>query len=142
MAPLTVQPSARGTLPPQATNLLQSLELQVHNVQSPQYYLLTLHKLQMKMLKMQKHTSVRFFPSVPCAPLNVTFSASLAKVGWNESLLATNYTVYGVTSSGRTKLCMTSMLLCSVTNFSSGQIVVTASNTAGESGDSVPVSGK
>ncbi|XP_026054455.1 uncharacterized protein LOC113040326 [Carassius auratus] len=78
--------------------------------------------------------------TVPCAPLNVTFSASLAKVGWNESLLATNYTVYGVTSSGRTKLCMTSMLLCSVTNFSSGQIVVTASNTAGESGDSVPVS--
>uniref|UniRef100_A0A9J8D0Q5 Fibronectin type III domain-containing protein 7 n=1 Tax=Cyprinus carpio carpio TaxID=630221 RepID=A0A9J8D0Q5_CYPCA len=78
--------------------------------------------------------------TVPCAPLNVTFSASLAEVGWNGSLFATNYTVYGVTSSGRTKLCMTSKLLCSVTNFSSGHIVVTASNTAGESEDSVPVS--
>uniref|UniRef100_A0A672QZ12 Fibronectin type III domain containing 7, related sequence 4 n=1 Tax=Sinocyclocheilus grahami TaxID=75366 RepID=A0A672QZ12_SINGR len=78
--------------------------------------------------------------TVPCAPLNVTFSASSAEVAWNQSLFATNYTVYGVTSSGRTKLCMTSQLLCSVTNFSSGHIVVTASNTAGESEDSVPVS--
>ncbi|XP_016396758.1 fibronectin-like [Sinocyclocheilus rhinocerous] len=78
--------------------------------------------------------------TVPCAPLNVAFSASSAEVAWNQALFATNYTVYGVTSSGRTKLCMTSQLLCSVTNFSSGHIVVTASNTAGESEDSVPVS--
>ncbi|XP_016147370.1 uncharacterized protein [Sinocyclocheilus grahami] len=77
--------------------------------------------------------------TVPCAPLNVTFSASSAVVAWNESLFATNYTVYEVTSSGRTKLCMSSQLLCSVTNFSSGHIVVTAHNTAGESEDSVPV---
>uniref|UniRef100_A0A673KP97 Fibronectin type III domain containing 7, related sequence 4 n=2 Tax=Sinocyclocheilus rhinocerous TaxID=307959 RepID=A0A673KP97_9TELE len=77
--------------------------------------------------------------TVPCAPLNVTFSASSAVVAWNESLFATNYTVYGVTSSGRTKLCMSSQLLCSVTNFGSGHIVVTAQNTAGESEDSVPV---
>ncbi|XP_026061504.1 fibronectin [Carassius auratus] len=77
--------------------------------------------------------------TVPCAPLNVTFSASLAVVAWNESLFAENYTVYGVTSSGRMKLCTTSQLLCSVTNFSSGHIVVTAQNAAGESGDSVPV---
>ncbi len=37
---------------------------------------------------------------------------------------------------------MTSQLLCSVTNFSSGHIVITAQNTAGESEDSVPVVGK
>ncbi len=72
----------------------------------------------------------------------MTFSASSAVVAWNESLFATNYTVYGVISSGRTKLCMTSQLLCSVTNFSSGHIVITAQNTAGESEDSVPVVGK
>ncbi|XP_016319981.1 serine-rich adhesin for platelets-like [Sinocyclocheilus anshuiensis] len=78
--------------------------------------------------------------TVPCAPLNVTFSASSVEVAWKQSLFATNYTVYGVNSSGRTKLCMTSQLLCSVTNFSGGHIVVTASNTAGESEDSVPVS--
>lgn len=72
----------------------------------------------------------------------MTFSASSAVVAWKESLFATNYTVYGVTNSGRTKLCMTSQLLCSVTNFSSGHIVVTAQDTAGESEDSVPVVGK
>ncbi|KAK2900552.1 hypothetical protein Q8A67_008667 [Cirrhinus molitorella] len=77
--------------------------------------------------------------TVPCAPLNVTFSASSAVVAWNEALFATNYTVYGVTSSSRTKLCVTSQHICSVANFSSGHIVVTASNTAGESQDSVPV---
>ncbi|KTF95187.1 hypothetical protein cypCar_00023202, partial [Cyprinus carpio] len=80
--------------------------------------------------------------TVPCAPLNVTFSASSAVVAWNESLFAKNYTVYGVASSGRTNLCKTSQLLCSVTNFSSGHIVVTAQNSAGESEDSVPVVGK
>lgn len=58
VAPPTAQPSARGALPPQATNLLPSLEPQVHSVASPQYYLLTLRKWKMKMLKMQKQTSV------------------------------------------------------------------------------------
>ncbi|XP_077077959.1 uncharacterized protein fndc7rs1 [Siphateles boraxobius] len=77
--------------------------------------------------------------TVPCAPLNVTFSASSAVVAWHESLFATNYTAYGVTSSGRMKLCMTSQLLCSITSFSSGHIVVTAHNDAGQSEDSVPV---
>ncbi|XP_039513478.1 uncharacterized protein fndc7rs1 [Pimephales promelas] len=77
--------------------------------------------------------------TVPCAPLNVTFSASSAVVAWQESLFATNYTAYGVTSSGRMKLCMTSQLLCSITSFSSGHIVVTAHNAAGQSEDSVPV---
>ncbi|XP_051768188.1 uncharacterized protein fndc7rs1 isoform X1 [Ctenopharyngodon idella] len=77
--------------------------------------------------------------TVPCAPLNVTFSASSGVVAWHESIFATNYTTYGVTSSGRTKLCMTSQLLCSITNFSSGHIVVRARNAAGESEDSVPI---
>lgn len=86
--------------------------------------------------------AVPLFPSVPCAPLNVTFTALSAQVAWTESIFATNYTVYGVTSSNRTILCMTSQLLCSVSNFSSGNIVVTACNTAGESEDSVPVLGK
>jgi len=101
----------------------------------------------MKMLKVQIHTYIThlficFFPPVPCAPLNVTFSASSAVVAWQESLFATNYTAYGVTSSGRMKLCMTSQLLCSITSFSSGHIVVTAHNAAGQSEDSVPVLGK
>ncbi|XP_051990921.1 fibronectin type III domain-containing protein 7-like [Xyrauchen texanus] len=77
--------------------------------------------------------------TVPCAPLNVTLSASLSVVSWNQSVFATNYTVYQVTSSGRTKLCMTSQIQCSVTSFGSGRIVVTASNSAGESEDSSPV---
>ncbi|TRY81820.1 hypothetical protein DNTS_000526 [Danionella cerebrum] len=77
--------------------------------------------------------------TVPCAPLNVTFSASLGVVAWNESIYASNYTAYGITPSGRTKLCITSQLHCSVSNFSSGQILVTAQNAAGESEDSLPV---
>ncbi|XP_056336881.1 uncharacterized protein fndc7rs1 [Danio aesculapii] len=77
--------------------------------------------------------------TVPCAPANVTFTASSAQVAWTKSVFATNYTVYGVTSSNRTTLCLTTQLLCSVSNFSSGNIVVTASNAAGESEDSVPV---
>ncbi|XP_051554352.1 fibronectin-like [Myxocyprinus asiaticus] len=77
--------------------------------------------------------------TVPCAPQNVTFSASLSVVTWNQSVFATNYTVYLVTSSSRTKLCMTPQLHCSLTNISSGHIVATASNSAGESEDSSPV---
>ncbi|KAI7809537.1 hypothetical protein IRJ41_010869 [Triplophysa rosa] len=76
--------------------------------------------------------------TVPCAPANVTYSAATT-VAWNASIYATNYTVYGVTFSGRTRLCMTSQLLCSVGNISSGYIVVTASNSAGESEYSLPV---
>nr|XP_009297086.3 uncharacterized protein fndc7rs1 [Danio rerio] len=77
--------------------------------------------------------------TVPCPPSNVTFTASSAQVAWAESVFATNYTVYVVASSNRTTLCMTSQLLCSVSNFSSGNLVVTARNAAGESEDSVPV---
>ncbi|XP_051984556.1 fibronectin type III domain-containing protein 7-like [Xyrauchen texanus] len=77
--------------------------------------------------------------TVPCAPQNVTFSASLSMVTWNQSVFASNYTVYQVTSSSRTKLCMTPMLQCSLANISSGHIVATASNSAGESEDSSPV---
>ncbi|XP_056598960.1 fibronectin type III domain-containing protein 7-like [Triplophysa dalaica] len=79
--------------------------------------------------------------TVPCAPVNVTYSAATT-VAWNASIYATNYTVYGVTFSGRTRLCMTSQLLCSVGNISSGHIVVTASNSAGASEDSLPVLGE
>lgn len=78
---------------------------------------------------------------MPCAPVNVTYSAATT-VAWNASIYATNYTVYGVTFSGRTRLCMTSQLLCSVGNISSGHIVVTASNSAGASEDSLPVLGE
>ncbi|XP_067309533.1 uncharacterized protein fndc7rs1 [Pseudorasbora parva] len=77
--------------------------------------------------------------TVPCAPINVTLSASSAVVTWNESIFAMNYTAYLVNSSGRTKLCMTSQLQCSISNLSSGRIVVTALNAAGESEDSVPI---
>lgn len=85
---------------------------------------------------------VPLFSSVPCPPSNVTFTASSAQVAWAESVFATNYTVYVVASSNRTTLCMTSQLLCSVSNFSSGNLVVTARNAAGESEDSVPVLSK
>lgn len=82
---------------------------------------------------------VSLYP-VPCAPLNVTYTAATT-VAWNASIYATNYTVYGVTTSGRTALCTTSQLFCAVGNISSGSIVVTASNSAGESEDSLPVLG-
>ncbi|XP_065133048.2 uncharacterized protein fndc7rs1 [Paramisgurnus dabryanus] len=74
--------------------------------------------------------------TVPCAPVNVTYTSTT--VEWSASIYATNYTVYQVTPTIRTQLCVTSQLSCAVT--SNGSIIVTARNSAGESQDSLPAS--
>ncbi|XP_076837807.1 fibronectin type III domain-containing protein 7-like [Brachyhypopomus gauderio] len=74
--------------------------------------------------------------TVPCDPASVTFtgSNSSAVLSWNASFFTTLYYVYQITlTGGRTLLCNTSQLSCTVTNINSNLIIVTASNAAGES---------
>ncbi|XP_054458914.1 fibronectin-like [Anoplopoma fimbria] len=73
--------------------------------------------------------------TVPCAPQNVKYTGDRASavLSWNQSLLATRYTVYNVSGAARVKLCNTTGLSCQLTNFDPNTTEVTASNAAGES---------
>ncbi|XP_032422074.1 uncharacterized protein LOC116722071 [Xiphophorus hellerii] len=73
--------------------------------------------------------------TAPCPPSRVTYSgsSSFATVSWSSSVFATTYTLYDNSVSPRKQLCSTAMLSCSLSNVSSSSLVVTASNTAGES---------
>ncbi|XP_023191873.1 uncharacterized protein LOC111608990 [Xiphophorus maculatus] len=73
--------------------------------------------------------------TAPCPPSRVTYSgsSSFATVSWSSSVFATTYTLYDNSVSPRKQLCLTAMLSCSLSNVSSSSLVVTASNTAGES---------
>ncbi|XP_036072425.1 uncharacterized protein LOC112147737 [Oryzias melastigma] len=73
--------------------------------------------------------------TAPCPPSGILFSgnSSFATVSWNMSVFATTYTVYDNSVKPRVKLCNTTTLSCSLSNLVSNNLVVTASNAAGES---------
>ncbi|KAJ8384528.1 hypothetical protein AAFF_G00204430 [Aldrovandia affinis] len=73
--------------------------------------------------------------TAPCPPPSVTYNGDInyAVIAWNASGLATDFTVYKRSSTGRIEVCSTPMLFCQVTNVTLAAIEVTASNSAGES---------
>lgn len=74
-------------------------------------------------------------PTAPCPPTGIVFSgnSSFAKVSWNRTVFATTYTLYDNSVKPRVQLCNTTTLSCSLFNLISNNLVITASNTAGES---------
>ncbi|XP_029309572.1 fibronectin type III domain-containing protein 7-like isoform X2 [Cottoperca gobio] len=82
--------------------------------------------------------------TAPCPPIGVVYSgnSSFATVSWNASVFATTYTVYDNSMTPKAQLCYTAGLSCSLFNIASTNLVITASNTAGESEEtSVPNGG-
>ncbi|KAG5847415.1 hypothetical protein ANANG_G00125810 [Anguilla anguilla] len=73
--------------------------------------------------------------TAPCPPLAVTFSESNTStvLSWNASVFATRYTVYELSSTGRSQVCKTAQLSCTLVSVNRSAIEVTASNSAGES---------
>lgn len=73
--------------------------------------------------------------SAPCPPTEVVFSgnSTSATVSWNTSVFATTYTVYDNSVTPRQQLCSTASFSCSLFNVTSTNLVMTASNAAGES---------
>ncbi|XP_047445276.1 mucin-4-like [Mugil cephalus] len=71
----------------------------------------------------------------PCQPSGVTYSgnSSFATISWDASAYATEYTVYDNGVTPRAQLCNTTGLSCSLSNIASTNLVITASNAAGES---------
>ncbi|KAK5888908.1 hypothetical protein CesoFtcFv8_014958 [Champsocephalus esox] len=80
--------------------------------------------------------------TAPCPPIAVEYSGNntFATVSWNTSVLATSYTVYDNSVTPRSQLCSTAGLSCSLHSITSTDLVITASNTAGDSKEtSVPI---
>ncbi|XP_041804895.1 fibronectin type III domain-containing protein 7-like [Chelmon rostratus] len=73
--------------------------------------------------------------TAPCPPSGVVYSgnSSFATVSWNASVFATTYTVYDDSVAPKAQLCSTAGLSCSLSNIASTNLVITASNMAGES---------
>ncbi|XP_019712180.1 receptor-type tyrosine-protein phosphatase beta-like [Hippocampus comes] len=74
--------------------------------------------------------------TAPCQPSTVLYSSnsSVAKVSWSPSVFATTYTVYKHNISLSSRLCTTSGLACFLLiNIAYSDLLVTASNAAGES---------
>uniref|UniRef100_A0A3B3IE65 Fibronectin type-III domain-containing protein n=2 Tax=Oryzias latipes TaxID=8090 RepID=A0A3B3IE65_ORYLA len=73
--------------------------------------------------------------TAPCPPTGIVFSgnSSFAKVSWNRTVFATTYTLYDNSVKPRVQLCNTTTLSCSLFNLISNNLVITASNAAGES---------
>ncbi|XP_077412087.1 fibronectin type III domain-containing protein 7-like [Vanacampus margaritifer] len=74
--------------------------------------------------------------TAPCQPTMVLYSSndSVAKVSWSPSVFATTYTVYKHNISLGSWLCTTSGLSCFLlANTAHSDLLVTASNSAGES---------
>ncbi|XP_028988094.1 mucin-4-like [Betta splendens] len=73
--------------------------------------------------------------TAPCPPPGVicTSNSSLATVSWSASVFATEYTVYDNSVTPRAKLCNTADLSCSLPYSTCTSLVITASNSAGES---------
>lgn len=76
-----------------------------------------------------------FSLSAPCPPSGVVYTgnSSFATVSWNASVFAVNYTVYDNSITPKVQLCSTAQLSCSLSNISSSDLAITASNAAGES---------
>ncbi|KAM7379233.1 hypothetical protein PAMP_004798 [Pampus punctatissimus] len=82
--------------------------------------------------------------TAPCPPSDVAYSinGSFATISWNASMFATTYTVYDNHVSPKAQLCSTAGLSCSLSNITSTNLLITASNAAGESeAKSVPNGG-
>lgn len=62
-----------------------------------------------------------------------TGNSSFVTVSWNASVLATMYTVYDNSVAPKVQLCTTAGLSCSLANIASTNLLITASNAAGES---------
>ncbi|KAK5919428.1 hypothetical protein CgunFtcFv8_023324 [Champsocephalus gunnari] len=80
--------------------------------------------------------------TAPCPPIAVEYSGNntFATVSWNTSVFATSYTVYDNSVTPRSQLCSTAGLSCSLHSITSTDLVITASNTAGDSKEtSVPI---
>ncbi|XP_054624499.1 uncharacterized protein LOC129177418 [Dunckerocampus dactyliophorus] len=74
--------------------------------------------------------------TAPCPPMNVIYSndSLVTTVSWDPSVFATTYSVYTQTVSLSSQLCTTPGLSCSLPpSISSAELLITASNTAGES---------
>ncbi|XP_051809642.1 fibronectin type III domain-containing protein 7-like [Acanthochromis polyacanthus] len=73
--------------------------------------------------------------TAPCPPSGAVYSgnSSFATVSWNTSVFATRYTVFDNSVTPKRRLCSVPGLSCSLSNISSNNLVITASNTAGES---------
>ncbi|KAM8850864.1 fibronectin type III domain-containing protein 7-like isoform 2-T2 [Spinachia spinachia] len=73
--------------------------------------------------------------TAPCPPSGVVYSgnSSFARVVWNASVLATTYTVYDNSVTPKARLCSSEGLSCSLSNIASSNLVITATNAAGES---------
>lgn len=71
----------------------------------------------------------------PCPPSGVVYTgnSSFVTVSWNASVLATMYTVYDNSVAPKVQLCTTAGLSCSLANIASTNLLITASNAAGES---------
>lgn len=73
--------------------------------------------------------------SAPCPPSGVTHTGDnlLSSIAWSPSVFATTYTVYDVSVTPRVPVCSTGQLQCSLSNNNSTNLVIVASNSAGES---------
>ncbi|CAJ1072098.1 unnamed protein product%2C partial [Xyrichtys novacula] len=73
--------------------------------------------------------------TAPCPPSGVTYSgnSSFATVSWNASVFANRYTVYDSSVTPNVQLCSTPGLSCSLSYIAAANLVITASNEAGES---------
>ncbi|XP_065810044.1 receptor-type tyrosine-protein phosphatase beta-like [Labrus bergylta] len=73
--------------------------------------------------------------TAPCPPSGLVYSgnSTFATVSWNVSVFATIYTVYDRSVTPNIQRCSTAGLSCSLTNSSYNNLVITASNAAGES---------
>ncbi|XP_044075214.1 uncharacterized protein LOC122886733 [Siniperca chuatsi] len=77
--------------------------------------------------------------TAPCPPSGVVYSgnSSFAKVSWNASVFAATYTVYDNSVTPKAQLCSTAGLSCSLSNIAFTNLVITASNAAGESEETI-----
>ncbi|KAI9522306.1 hypothetical protein NQZ68_037786, partial [Dissostichus eleginoides] len=77
--------------------------------------------------------------TAPCPPIAVEYSGNntFATVSWNTSVFATSYTVYDNSVTPRSQLCSTAGLSCSLHSITSTDLVITASNTAGDSEETI-----
>lgn len=83
---------------------------------------------------MTSETSIYLLPA-PCPPSGVVYrhNSSFGTISWNASVFATTYTVYDNSVTPKAQLCSTDGQSCSLSNITSTNLVITASNSAGES---------
>ncbi|XP_018532382.1 mucin-4 isoform X2 [Lates calcarifer] len=73
--------------------------------------------------------------TAPCPPSGVVYSgnSTFATISWQSSVFATTYTVYDIGVTPKAQLCRVAGLSCSLSNITSTNLVIIASNAAGDS---------